>query len=68
MAQAAGAAGVIVGGLAPYLVRMGVEPRWKGLSTSIPIVMVSKRSYGILVGESFLGSSITFNESSEVYF
>ena len=35
---------------------MGVEPRWKGLATSIPVVMVSKRVYGILVGESYSGT------------
>ena len=23
----------------------GVEPRWKGLNTAIPVVMVAKRSY-----------------------
>ena len=31
MIQNAGAAGIILGGLSPYLVRMGVEPRWKGV-------------------------------------
>merc|ERR1711916_11500 len=60
--QAAGASGIILGGLAPYIVRMGVEPRWKGLATSIPVVMVSKRVYGILVGESYSGSNIAFKK------
>jgi hypothetical protein len=64
MIQNAGGAAVVLGGVAPFLVRMvrssyfkyhvllllslmfkGVEPRWKGLSTVIPVVMVSKRSY-----------------------
>ena len=64
--QEAGAAGVIIGGLAPYVVRMGVEPRWKGLGSSIPIVMVSKRAYGILLAEATLGSSISFVEDRNV--
>lgn len=64
--QAAGASAIIVGGLAPYLVRMGVEPRWKGLATAIPVVMVSKRVYGILVAESYSGSKISFSEEYAV--
>lgn len=64
--QAAGASGIILGGLAPYIVRMGVEPRWKGLATSLPVVMVSKRAYGILVGESYSGAKIAFKEDSTV--
>ena len=64
--QAAGAIGVIIGGLAPYIVRMGVEPRWKGLSTSIPIAMVSKRAYTILLAEAALGGSISFTEDKSV--
>jgi len=64
--QAAGASGIILGGLAPYIVRMGVEPRWKGLATSIPVVMVSKRVYGILVGESYSGAKIAFKENTSV--
>lgn len=27
----------------------GVEPRWKGLNTNIPVVMVSKRAYGYVI-------------------
>jgi len=64
--QAAGASAIIIGGLAPYLVRMGVEPRWKGLATAIPVVMVSKRVYGILVAESYSGSKISFSEEYAV--
>jgi hypothetical protein len=45
---------------------MGVEPRWKGLSTSIPITMVSKRAYSILLAEASLGSSISFVENKNV--
>ena len=65
-AQNAGAATVIVGGMAPYLVRMGVEPRWKGLSTAIPVVMVSSRAYGILVGETYAGAKLSFHEDLAV--
>ena len=28
-----------------FLLFQGVEPRWKGLNTAIPVVMVSKRTY-----------------------
>ena len=45
---------------------MGVEPRWKGLSTSIPISMVSKRAYTILLAEAALGGSISFVEDNNV--
>ena len=38
----------------------------KGLATSIPVVMVSKRSYGILVGESYSGVKISFDENGSV--
>ena len=38
----------------------------KGLATSIPVVMVSKRSYGILVGESYSGAKISFDENGLV--
>ena len=38
----------------------------KGLATSIPVVMVSKRSYGILVGESYSGAQISFDENGLV--
>jgi hypothetical protein len=44
----------------------GVEPRWKGLSVSIPVVMVSKRSYSILVAESHTGGKVSFQELSAV--
>jgi hypothetical protein len=43
--QAAGGRAMIVGNSYSYIVRMGVEPRWKGLNTVIPVVMVSKRAY-----------------------
>ncbi|CAM9664913.1 unnamed protein product, partial [Ectocarpus fasciculatus] len=43
--EAAGGAMLILGSTTPYLLRMGVEPRWKGLNTAIPVAMVSKRSY-----------------------
>ena len=57
--QNAGGAGMVLGGLAPYLVRMGVEPRWKGLSTAIPVAMVSKRAYGVLVAEAYAGEFLS---------
>jgi hypothetical protein len=45
---------------------MGVEPRWKGLNTFIPVVMVSKRAYSILVAESYTGGIISFLEEGDV--
>jgi hypothetical protein len=60
--QAAGGRAMIVGNQQPYIVRSGVEPRWKGLNTVIPAVMVSKRAYSLLVGESYSGSTISFVE------
>ena len=44
----------------------GVEPRWKGLNTAIPVMMVSKRAYSILIAESLTGSKVSFDESSSV--
>ena len=32
----------------PPLSLQGVEPRWKGLNTAIPVVMVSKRAYRLV--------------------
>ena len=52
---------MVVASLSPYIVRMGVEPRWKGLNTIIPVAMVSKRSYSILVAETYGGNKITFS-------
>lgn len=64
--QAAGGAAMIVGSVHSHLLRMGVEPRWKGLNTVIPIVMVSKSSYSTLVAESFSGGKISMHENNEV--
>lgn len=65
--QSAGGRTMVVGGLQPFLVRMGVEPRWKGLNTAIPVVMVSQRSYGVLLAESITGTStISFSENAAV--
>lgn len=61
--QAAGGRAMVVGNHQPYIVRMGVEPRWKGLNTAIPVLMVSKRAYSILVAESYTGGVISFEES-----
>ena len=44
--QAAGGRVMVVGNTYSYITRMGVEPRWKGLNTVIPVAMVSKRGYG----------------------
>ena len=57
---------MVVGSMQPYIVRMGVEPRWKGLNTAIPVVMVSKRAYSILVAESYSAGLVTFNEDTPV--
>jgi hypothetical protein len=64
--QAAGGAAVVVGSLQEFLVRMGVEPRWKGLNTAVPVLMVSKRAYSILVAESFSGGWLSFREDASV--
>ena len=57
---------MIVGSTHPYIVRMGVEPRWKGLNTAIPVVMVSSRVYSILVAESVGGGRISFHEDGSI--
>lgn len=62
--QAAGGRAMIVGNSYSYIVRMGVEPRWKGLNTVIPVVMVSKRAYSLLVAESYTGGKISFAEDT----
>jgi hypothetical protein len=53
------------------LILKGVEPRWKGLNTAIPVIMVSKRAYTILVAESFSSSAenrvlLSFREDIKV--
>jgi hypothetical protein len=63
--QAAGGRVLIIGSIHPYILRMGVEPRWKGLNTVIPVVMVSKRSYSILVAESYSNSKLQFVENHD---
>ena len=67
--QAAGGRVIVLGNMHPQLVRMGVEPRWKGLNTVIPVVMVSKRVYGILVAESMAAVGdfrVSFQEDDRV--
>lgn len=68
MVQSAGGAMMLVGSNHPYLVRMGVEPRWKGLSISIPIAMVSKSTYSELFAQNVVDSSTTvsFQDTNEV--
>ena len=43
-----------------------MEPRWKGLNTAIPVVMVSKRAYSILLAESYGSNQISFEENAAV--
>jgi hypothetical protein len=43
-----------------------VEPRWKGLNTAIPVMMVSKRAYGVLVAEAHSGGRVGFSENMAV--
>eukprot|EP00600_Ochromonadales_sp_CCMP1393_P006289 CAMPEP_0174963254 /NCGR_PEP_ID=MMETSP0004_2-20121128/5229_1 /TAXON_ID=420556 /ORGANISM="Ochromonas sp., Strain CCMP1393" /LENGTH=443 /DNA_ID=CAMNT_0016211861 /DNA_START=293 /DNA_END=1624 /DNA_ORIENTATION=- len=62
--QAAGGMAMVVGSVHPYILRMGVEPRWKGLNTHIPVLMVSKRAYSVLVAESYVGGAIKFQEDA----
>lgn len=64
--EAAGGAVFVLGSTTPYLLRMGVEPRWKGLNTAIPVAMVSKRTYGILLAESYAGTTATMSEQRAV--
>lgn len=64
--QNAGGTIMIVGSLNSYIVRMGVEPRWKGLNTVIPVVMVSKRAYSVLVAEAAMATRVSFNETNAV--
>ncbi len=68
--QAAGGRIMVLGNQHSHIVRMGVEPRWKGLNTVIPVVMVSKRTYGILASEvmsAVAGSfEISFKEDASV--
>ncbi len=56
--QAAGGRVMIIGNQHPYIVRMGVEPRWKGLNTVIPVIMVSKRSYRFFFAQLLLVASL----------
>lgn len=64
--QAAGGVAIIVSSLDTHIIRMGVEPRWKGLNTAIPAICVSKDTYSSLVAESYAGGKISFRESSAV--
>lgn len=73
MVQAAGGAVMLVGSKHPYLVRMGVEPRWKGLGVAIPIAMVSKHTYSALFAEAVTAKAgggslveVSFNEHHNV--
>jgi hypothetical protein len=60
--EAAGGSVFVLGSTTPYLLRMGVEPRWKGLNTAIAVAMVSKRAYGILLAESYAGTTASLRE------
>lgn len=44
-----------------------MEPRWKGLNTAIPVMMVSKRAYSVLVAEAHAGGGVvSFREDAAV--
>lgn len=62
--QAAGGSAVIISSMAGSMIRMGVDPRWKGLNTAIPVVMVTKRVYSVLLAESYAGGKIYFEEDT----
>lgn len=62
MVQDAGGRVMIMGNMQANIIRMGVEPRWKGLDIAIPVLMVSKRSYAVLVAESYMGGKIKIKE------
>lgn len=66
--QSAGGKVMVLGNTSPHIVRMGVEPRWKGLNTVITVVMVSSRVYGALVAEMMLnkGLEMAFVGTEEV--
>lgn len=68
MVQSAGGIAMLVGSKHPYLVRMGVEPRWKGLGVNIPVGMISKQTYSNLFAETVASptSTISFKEDAEV--
>lgn len=66
--QAAGGRVMVLGNLGSHISRMGVEPRWKGLSTVIPVTMVSTRVYSILVAGAMIAKDLTvsFEDHSSV--
>lgn len=66
--QAAGGRVMVLGNLGSHISRMGVEPRWKGLSTVIPVTMVSNRVYSILVAGAMIAKDLTvsFEENNDV--
>lgn len=43
--QNAGGVAIIINSLNTHIFRMGVEPRWKGLNTAIPVISVTKNAY-----------------------
>lgn len=66
--QAAGGKMMLLGNSASHIVRVGVEPRWKGLNTVIPVVMVSNRVYSALVAERMMNPEleVRFEDSLDV--
>lgn len=68
MVQSAGGTAMLVGSKHPYLVRMGVEPRWKGLGVNIPVAMISKQSYSNLFAETIAAptSTVSFTPHANV--
>lgn len=65
-AQEAGAVALVVGSSNSVIVRMGVEPRWKGLNTVIPVVMVSKAAFGVLQSHVSTNAFLGFSEHIDV--
>ena len=63
--QKSGGQVTVIGTIYPYIVRMSVEPRYKGLNISIPVVMVSNRSYKLLT-EKKNAYSVTFQPNNNV--
>mmetsp|Transcript_14675 Transcript_14675/g.14774 ORF Transcript_14675/g.14774 Transcript_14675/m.14774 type:complete len:467 (+) Transcript_14675:185-1585(+) len=64
--QSAGGAALVIGSLDNVIVRMGVEPRWKGLNTVIPVVMISNRSYSAFTSDPSRNITISFQEHRDV--
>lgn len=63
--QNAGGHVAVIGTVYPYIVRMSVEPRYKGLNITIPVVMVSNRAYDLLADKK-VTQTIRFQKNNDV--